>query len=220
MMLVIDTSGPDCAVALCDPATGKIIAETTENLGRGHAERLMPQLEALLGEASFSWQNITAIACTTGPGSFTGLRVGIATARGLALALDAPCIGITVFDAFSQACTAPTSVVMDARRDQLWVQHFSKTNCPISEPRAVSLSDIDAEDWQPALMGSGAHSVVAHRQTLRVVEGLDLPSPPIALVASAAALRHASHPEETQPKPFYLRAPDAKPQHGKQEAPA
>ena len=101
LLLAIDTAGPDCAVALARSGAGgaEILVRASERIGRGHAERLMPMIEAALRRsASVDFADLDRIAVTTGPGSFTGVRVGIAAARGLALALDIPAVGVGSLD--------------------------------------------------------------------------------------------------------------------------
>jgi len=125
MLLAIDTSGPYCSAALWSLKQDICLVQQSENLGRGHAERLMPMLEELLAKQNAKWTDIKKLAVVIGPGSFTGLRVGIATARGLALALGVPCAGVTVFEAFahfhytSEINNEPLLVAMDAKRNQI-----------------------------------------------------------------------------------------------------
>src|SRR6266404_2143129 len=103
LLLAIDTAGPDCAVALARSGAdgGKILVRTSERIGRGRAERLMPMIESALAEAGADFADLDRVAVTTGPGSFTGVRVGIAAARGLALALDIPAVGVRSLDALA-----------------------------------------------------------------------------------------------------------------------
>lgn len=208
MLLAIDTSGPMCSSALLDRSNDEIVARRSDDLGRGHAEHLMGQLEDLLAEAASCWSDIQQLACITGPGSFTGLRVGLATARGLALARKIPCTGVTVFEAFAwqYAGRKPLVVAMDARRGQIWLQQFDAKGDAAMDPRSVTL-----DNWPAArppgefvLAGSAAPLLAGDFQVLS-----DAPSPPIEAVLKCAA----SKPVATvPPSPLYLRSPDAKPQ--------
>ena len=103
LLLAIDTAGPDCGVALARLRGGdaEILVSASERIGRGHAERLMPMIEAALDAAQVTFAELTRIAVTTGPGSFTGVRIGIAAARGLALALDIPAVGVGSLEALA-----------------------------------------------------------------------------------------------------------------------
>src|SRR4051812_13794195 len=127
LVLAIDTAGPDCAVALArsDADGVQVLARVSENIVRGHAERLMPIVESVLRQASRSFRDLDRVAVTVGPGSFTGVRVGIAAARGLALALGIPAVGVGTLDAFALpilcAESAGTAVaVLDAKRGELY----------------------------------------------------------------------------------------------------
>ncbi len=97
MILGFDTSGPHCAAAVLD--RDRLVAERLEPMARGQAERLMPMLEEVLAAAGLDWKDLAAIGVGTGPGNFTGIRIGVSAARGLALALGIPAIGVTSTDA-------------------------------------------------------------------------------------------------------------------------
>jgi len=208
MLLAIDTSGPFCSVALLD---GDRLLERSENIGRGHAEHLIGMLEAVLDEAGVGWDSISRIACSTGPGSFTGLRVGLATARGLALALNCPCIGVTVFEAFAEKFgqSQKLCVAMDAKREQTWMQCFDETGLPVNQPAAVSIKEASAAVAPDTrcFVGSAAAIVAAQYPDGLVLD--ESPSPPIGALALCASSIISN---EMRPKPLYLRAPDAKPQ--------
>ncbi len=208
MLLAIDTSGPLCSVALLD---GDSLLERSEDIGRGHAEHLMGMLEAVLGEAGANWNSISRIGCSTGPGSFTGLRVGLATARGLALALNCPCIGVSVFEAFAGKFgqSGKLCVAMDAKREQVWIQCFDETGLPAGESAAVSVKDASAavSPDTKRFAGSAAADVATQFPNGLILD--ESPSPPIGALASFAS---SKAPSEMRPKPLYLRVPDAKPQ--------
>lgn len=95
-VLAFDTSAAHCAAALL--RDGRVLAARAEEMGRGQAERLMPLLEELLADAGLSWADIGRIGVGIGPGNFTGIRISVSAARGLALALDVPAIGVDTFD--------------------------------------------------------------------------------------------------------------------------
>ena len=210
MLLAIDTSGPDCAVALYDHARNHFLAERVETLGRGHAERLMPLIELCLSDAGKSWEDVTRLAVARGPGSFTGLRVGLSAARGLALALRVPCVGVTVFEAMwhHEQPTGILTVLMDAKRDQCWMQSFNADGTSLGDAQAVAIESIANElpDRVTHLAGSG--TLIAN-----LPEGLvrlnTFSSAPIQSVAIVGALLED---EGNRPDPLYLRGADAKPQ--------
>ena len=207
MLLAIDTTGPFCSVAI---ARGeRVIAEQSDEIGRGHAEHLMPMLENVLSSNAVEWTDITQIACTTGPGSFTGLRVGLATARGLALALNCPCIGVSVFECFAHEAGRPVAVALDAKRDQVWIESFDHQCLSKSDPSAVPL--MEAHEHVPQgmkyLSGSAARMIKDSGRQFEILN--DAASPPIA---SLALLAQRRDDKKYPASPLYLRAPDAKPQ--------
>ena len=207
MLLALDTTGPFCSAALHDGE--QIVASRSDEIGRGHAEYLMPMLEELLAEHQTEWSDIKRIACTTGPGSFTGLRVGLATARGLALALNCPCVGVTVFEAFRFGETTSLAVVIDAKRDQVWIQVFGVPDADSVAPVALSINEVShaVPKSVTRLAGSAAPIIAGLNSRFEVLT--DKSSPPIEGVAGHAVL---SDSREFKPKPLYLRLPDAKKQ--------
>src|SRR5262249_39328456 len=108
-VLAIDTALDACSAAVLD--TGAIIASETKIMTRGHAEALMPLIARVMDRAGVDFRELDRVAVTTGPGSFTGLRVGIAAARGIALATGKPAVGLTTLAAFA----APHIAADDAR---------------------------------------------------------------------------------------------------------
>ncbi|MCA0929962.1 tRNA (adenosine(37)-N6)-threonylcarbamoyltransferase complex dimerization subunit type 1 TsaB [Ruegeria profundi] len=100
LILAFDTSAAHCAAALLQG--DEVIASQTEAMSRGQAERLMPLLEELLAEAGCTWSDLTAIGVGIGPGNFTGIRISVSAARGLALGLGIPAVGVSGFDALAE----------------------------------------------------------------------------------------------------------------------
>ncbi|MFP4451570.1 MAG: tRNA (adenosine(37)-N6)-threonylcarbamoyltransferase complex dimerization subunit type 1 TsaB, partial [Rhodosalinus sp.] len=101
LVLGFDTSAAHCAAALL--SGDRLIAARAEEMGRGQAERLMPMLEEMLAEAGVGWSDLDVLGVGTGPGNFTGLRIAVAAARGLALALDVPAVGVSGFEVIHSA---------------------------------------------------------------------------------------------------------------------
>jgi len=188
-ILAFDTSGPFCAAAL--RAGGRIVSQRNEPMPKGQAERLIPMLEEMLAEAGLGWPDLAALAVCTGPGNFTGVRIGVAAARGLALGLGVPAIGVTGLEALAHGAPRPVLACLDARRGQLYAQLFGE-----------NLEHVAS---------SGAHPPVAHSDT-----GMRPPAPQAGAFAPtrAVACPHeaaGSEPDETQPPPATpeLTAPDA-----------
>lgn len=208
MLLALDTSGPSCSAALFNGQI--IVAKRSDDIGRGHAEHLMPMLTDMIAEQGLSWKDFDKISCITGPGSFTGLRVGIATARGLALALSCPCQGVNVFEAFAYEAVSPISVVIDAKRDQFWMQNFTETGAGAgsSKPFVCEASEAACSIPEPIshLIGSAAAQLA--EQNERFVVASNQATPPIENVAKIAFAQARGE----RPSPLYLRDADAKPQ--------
>ena len=118
LVLGFDTSAAHCAAALL--SGDRLLAARAEEMGRGQAERLMPLLEDVLAEAGYGWRDLDRIGCGTGPGNFTGIRISVAAARGLALSLGIPAVGVTTFDAIRHAAPGAVAAV-PAPRGQVYL---------------------------------------------------------------------------------------------------
>ncbi len=220
LVLAIDTASSFCSAALLDSAAGRTLAVRSEDIGRGHAERLMGMIDDVLDEAGLSFASIQRIGVTVGPGSFTGIRVGVAAARGLALALRVPCLGVTTLEALAAGVAdraprgSPIMAVLDARRSEYFCQAFSPSGEPLTEAMALGLDATAAlaRRHGAVLVGSGAKAIADRlADKTSSVPAVD-PTPGLDIVAVAriAAERSPTSP----PSPLYLRGADAKPQEG------
>lgn len=200
MILGLDTSAAQCAVALL--GRGAPVAERAP-MDRGHAEALFPMIEAVLSRAGAAYPDITRIAVCTGPGSFTGVRIGVAAARGLALSLGVPVIGVSRFEALAAEAGGPVAVILAGRGTTVYVQCFGTEGEPLAPPRMVAADEVAGAI--PAGIsrqaGDAAHPVAGDSALLP--EGL--PDP--ALIARLAAERALVEP----PRPLYLKGADAAP---------
>lgn len=187
-MLAFDCSGPWCAAALL---LGDRVVLRTEAMDKGQAERLMPLLEELLAANHVLWAELRALAVGTGPGNFTGVRIAVAAARGLALGLGIPAVGVTRLEALAHGLPRPLTVIEDARRDQVYVQVFTESGAGTAHlaDRAVPAT---------AVTGSGAGAAAL--------------APAMAFVEAVARIgaERAATPQP-RPAPFYLRGADAAP---------
>jgi tRNA threonylcarbamoyladenosine biosynthesis protein TsaB len=214
-ILALDSSGGACSAAFW--AGGRLRARRFERLERGHAERLMPMVLEVMAEAGVALAAVDLFAGTTGPGTYTGLRIGLASLRALALAAGRPMLGVTSFEAVAHGTTAAERagrrllVAIESKRDDLYAQLFSDRLAPAGDPLAETPSALAARFAGTALLlaGDGAPRAAAALGAvgcdLRRAAGIGLPD--AAMVASLAAAR-ASEAGFDPPHPLYLRPPD------------
>jgi len=218
-LLALDTSMAACSVAVW---RDRVIANRFVAMERGHAEALFPMIREVMAEADVRFADLRVIAVTRGPGSFTGVRVGVAAARGLALATDKPIIAATSLEAIAHAAgnrlsadqlRGPLTVAMDARRGQLYCQQFARGRA-VSDAQVMSPEDCAATLPHEAsiAVGSGARLLAEAAGAAHHVVALEPDLLPDA--ADLAAICAEKAPESAPLTPLYLRAPDAKPQDG------
>lgn len=219
-LLAIDTANATCSAALY--ADGALLCEKIDMTPSKQAERLFPLINNVFEETGYSYASLTVLAVTVGPGSFTGIRIGMAAARGIALAAKLPIIGVTSLEAAAWPASQgnkPVLVVLDARRGQVYTQYFSIK----AKSEAALIEYAEMMQYLPPspfiLAGSGANLVLPllqqHQADFTISEVANAPT--AANVAQVAALKYPGLdlPTLPSPKPFYLRKPDAKPQAAK-----
>ena len=221
-VLAIDTALAACSAAVLDTAKESLLASESVPMTRGHAEALMPLLARVMKASGLTFSNIDRVAVTTGPGSFTGLRVGLSAARGIALAIEKPIVGVSTLSAYAVphiAGNSPVRVVaaIDARHEHVYLQVFGPGGRTVAAPRLATLSDAvrAAAESSSRIVGSAALAVAAGMAKTDPVPVLvdERAAPDITWVARMGAVV----PEgKSPPKPQYLRAPDAQPQHAAQ----
>ncbi|CUX80589.1 MAG: tRNA threonylcarbamoyl adenosine modification protein YeaZ [Roseibaca calidilacus] len=199
LVLGFDTSAAHCAAALVSGA--RVLAQAQEEMARGQAERLMPLLQELLAQGGAAWSDLAAIGVGIGPGNFTGIRISVAAARGVALGLGVPAIGVSVFEARAHGLPRPIHVVEDARRGMVYAQAFGDKP---AEPLLLDLSDIGFAADTP-VVGTGAALAADQAGVPVLSSGVPLA---VAIAQIAASRLGTSQP---RPAPLYLRAPDAAP---------
>jgi len=223
-VLAIDTALEACSAAVLDTEQGGISARESLPMVRGHAEALLPLIARVMDSAGLEFAALDRIAVTTGPGSFTGLRVGIAAARGIALAAGKPAVGLSTLAAYAAPLiaaddTVPVVAVIDARHDHVYLQVFGPGGRTVVTPRVASLREAlrAAATGAPRLIGTAAEMLAAawpaSQRAPRLVDARRAPD-----VDWVARLGAAATDTGVPPKPLYLRAPDAQPQNAAQLA--
>ena len=205
IVLAIDTALNACQAAVIDD--GRTLAVLSEPMERGHQERLAPMVAEVMAAAGLPFDALERVGVSTGPGSFTGLRVGLAFAKTLAMALDIPCVGIGGLQALAASAPpfdGPTGAVIDAKRGQVYLQLFGPAGA--SEPEALTIEDaLERLTNMPGLRLVGSGAAVLHGKIN--AEALPLTAPDPVVIARLAA---ASPAPTAPPSPVYLRASGAR----------
>lgn len=227
-ILALDAAGAACSCAVW--RDGGIASKSYEEMSRGQSERLVPMADDVMARAGLDYGALDAIAVTLGPGGFTGVRIGLATARAFALALKIPIMGVTNFEAVAAPVTPMASagrslaVVLEAKRADLYVQAFSVEERPdsnavlpgrlehLSGPAAVLPDELDAflPDGPLLLAGDASQAAGAALRTagrsVAFAQSKDFAD--AVFVAALAAVQDLPDEKVPGPAPLYLRAPD------------
>ncbi|TBW36413.1 tRNA (adenosine(37)-N6)-threonylcarbamoyltransferase complex dimerization subunit type 1 TsaB [Siculibacillus lacustris] len=217
ILLAVDTALAACSAAVAHrDGEGVSVTARGEVIGRGHAERLMAVIAAATEAAGVTLAEVEAFAVTVGPGSFTGLRVGVAAVRGFALATGRPALAIGTLEALAaEAALARPGrsilAVLDARKDEVYVQSFDAAGAPLDAPAVATRTAAAARAvaLDAVLIGSGALPIVALEPRLEIAGPQDFAA--IETIAHLAFARFDAG-AFVSPRPLYLRPPDAKPQ--------
>lgn len=200
-ILAFDTSEAHCAATLI--AGGEEIVRIDE-MAKGQAEHLMPMLQEMLAAQGLAWADLDAIGVGVGPGNFTGIRISVAAARGLALGLGKPAIGVNTLEAQAFGLTGTVVSCLDARRDRAYVQIIGVSAPALCDLQASDLPTLDPQS-KPIIVGNVADRIAALKSWHPVAQK----SPTIANIARIAVTRLHAPPE--RPAPLYLRSADAAP---------
>lgn len=199
--------GLDTCLFACSAAVvrdGATLASHVEPMSRGHQERLAPLVAEVMQAAGTSFDQLDRIGVTVGPGSFTGLRVGLAFAKGLSAALGVPAVGVGSLEALAHGHAGRVLAVLDAKRGQVYLQGFAD-GAAVTAPDALPLETAAARlaELEPDLLiGTGAALLAPMRPGARVIAADQTDPAAVAAIAAARA--------PAPPRPLYLRAPDAK----------
>jgi tRNA threonylcarbamoyladenosine biosynthesis protein TsaB len=217
LILAIDTALDACAAGILDTSRSQLIAHESQPMKRGHAEALMPLIARVMKASGIGFPELHRIAVTTGPGSFTGLRVGLSAARGLGLAAAKPVVGLTTLTAYaapvvSEGAAHPIICAIDARHDHVYFQVVSGDGGSLIKPKVAPISEAleAARFGAPHLVGNAAR-ILADRWPKDAPPPFQVDSLPAPDIGWVAWLGAAVSPENSPARPYYLRAPDAKP---------
>jgi tRNA threonylcarbamoyl adenosine modification protein YeaZ len=193
---------------------GDTVFSEIQTMTRGHAEALMPMMARVCAEAEVAFENLERLAVTVGPGTFTGVRVGLSAMRGLALALDIPVCSIGTLHAMAavHAGETPLIISVDARRDTYYTQSFDASGQFLDAPQALSLAQVVGlhPDQTLAVAGSGAaHVQAAGGARFQLAEIADYPDAVQVLHLAEALSDQDWAAQSRHPGPLYLRPPDA-----------
>jgi tRNA threonylcarbamoyladenosine biosynthesis protein TsaB len=221
-LLALDAAGASCSVALW--AGGGVKVRRFSAMARGQSERLVPMIGEVMAEWGGGFEALDALAVTTGPGGFTGVRIGLATARGLALARGLPLIGVSSFEVAAAAATAAERAgrqvvaVLDSKRNEIFAQLFDETLAAVGAPLEVALDGLaealpaGSRDVPLVLTGDAAARAQEALQAAGrsdVLLAAAAGPADAALLAARAALRDPAAAGPVQP--VYLRPPDVTP---------
>jgi tRNA threonylcarbamoyladenosine biosynthesis protein TsaB len=218
LILAIDTALDACAACVLDTDAARVIAQESQAMKRGHAEALMPLIGRVIRESGVAFAALDRIAVTTGPGSFTGLRVGLSAARGIALAADKPVVGLSTLTAYAapvvgQNAAQPVLSAIDARHDQVYFQVVSGDGGSLMRPRVAPIEvALGAAQFGAVHLVGNAAKILADRWPADAAPPFKVDPQPAPDIAWLAWLGAAVSPEIAPARPYYLRAPDAKPQ--------
>ena len=216
-ILAIDTALSACSIAVLEAGESAPLAFASIQMEKGHAEALLPLLKKTIDGLDGGFASLHRVAVTVGPGSFTGIRVGLSAARAMGLALKVPVIGVSTLAAYAAPLIANVvgevvAVAIDARHGNVFFQGFAPGGRTLVSPRVTSLKEaaraIGAGSVRLAGSAASALAIECWGMGLKAQVADGAQSPDIFWVAR---LGLAADPQSAQPKPLYLRAPNATP---------
>lgn len=226
--LAMDTASSVCAACLYDGGRDVVLAEKSEDIGKGHAERLMGIVSEVMAEAGIGYGDLTKIVTTIGPGSFTGIRVGVATARGFGLGLGIPVVGVSNLEgmldltrkAISDGPSIRHGAIIDARRGKVYaILDFDSAFGPAEVPFIAETADFCEAVERSRLPGGAdilAIGCVDPEGVCAAVGAAHIEIVPLVAVPVNVFARLGAEFDQDahRPEPLYLRQPDAVPQTG------
>jgi tRNA threonylcarbamoyladenosine biosynthesis protein TsaB len=217
LILAIDTALDACSACVLDTDANKVVAQESLAMKRGHAEALMPLIARVMKASAVAFASLDRIAVTTGPGSFTGLRVGLSAARGIALAAAKPVVGLTTLTAYAAPVVAgnsgqPIMSAIDARHDHVYFQVVSGDGSSLIKPKVAPIAEaLEAHRLGALHLVGNAATILAERWPADAPPPFKVDPQAAPDIGWVAWLGAAVNPETAPARPYYLRAPDAKP---------
>lgn len=217
-ILAIDTALGACAACVFEAGAAAPLAGEQIAMDRGHAEALMPLIERVMAGVEGGFSGLDRVAVTVGPGSYTGLRVGISAARGIALAAGIPAVGVTTLAATAAPLIGrePGRVIaaaLDARHGQVWFQALSSEGKPLVSVRQVNHRDAArAIGAGPVSLVGSAALAIANEAWAIGLDALVIDEAKAPDIAWVARLGLIADPQSAPPRPLYLKAPETTPQ--------
>jgi tRNA threonylcarbamoyladenosine biosynthesis protein TsaB len=216
-ILAIDTSCGAVSVCILDGGSQEAVARHSEKMERGHAEALAPLVERLISGVEGGMASLERIAVTTGPGSFTGIRIGLALARAMGLALNIPIVGVSTLVAFAGPLLVEPkpgiiASAIDARHGRVYFQLFEPNGRPLLAPRVDGLREAARAIGAGPVRVTGSGARILALEAARFGLNVDLiSSAEFPDIVAVAQIGLAADPRNSPPRPLYLKAPDALP---------
>jgi tRNA threonylcarbamoyladenosine biosynthesis protein TsaB len=221
-ILAFDTCMPACSAAVLRGDSGKAqLFRVYEQRERGHAEAIVPMILDVMAQAQIGFGELDRLAVTVGPGSFSGVRIGVATARGLALASGLPVARATTLEVMARQVIVGgghgqaqcLGIAHDARRGEVYLGLFDRGGAPLSEPIVVGIDDALNLLPHSGVVVAGNGGPLLAEAAMKSGRILATVLPDLLPDAGQLAEMAGALPVSTEPlRPLYLRAPDAKPQ--------
>ncbi len=216
-ILAIDTALPAVSVCVLDEGEREPVALDSVAMEKGHAEALMPMIEKLMAQVEGGFASLDRVAVTVGPGSFTGIRIGVAAARGIALARGLDVVGVSTLAAFAAPLLVGdadgiVAAAIDARRGHVYFSAYGPGGHILTSPRILAVKDACRLLGGGRVRAAGSGAVLLREEAaltggdIAVANGAPAPD-----ILAVARLGLAASPDNAPARPIYLKAPDAQP---------
>ncbi len=216
-ILAIDTALPAVSVCVLDEGEREPVALNSVAMEKGHAEALMPMIEKLMAQVEGGFASLGRVAVTVGPGSFTGIRIGVAAARGIALARGLDVVGVSTLAAFAAPLLVGdadgiVAAAIDARRGHVYFSAYGPGGHILTSPRILAVKDACRLLGGGRVRAAGSGAVLLREEAaltggdIAVANGAAAPD-----ILAVARLGLAASPDNAPARPIYLKAPDAQP---------